>query len=300
MKIFGVLLLILISFSGLRSADSDSDFLNNSDFITDIKQNAENQFSYDQQDSVSSILNQTTCGLKNTAFQAGESITLKVFYTLAGIYVGAGEATFTTTLKKLNNKPVYHVVAQGGTYSFYDKFFKVRDRYETYIDTAHLIPYKFIRNIDEGGYKKYENVSFNRTANTAVTTNGVTKVPECVQDVISMVYYARNLDFDKYKEGDKIPFSMFIDDEVHNLYMRYLGKETVKTKYGKFKAIKFKPLLIKGSVFEGGENMTVWVSDDANRLPLRIESAISVGSIKVDMSQYRNLRYPLSSLISVR
>jgi hypothetical protein len=79
-----------------------------------------------------------------------------------------------------------------------------------------------------------------------------------------------------------------------------MGKETIKTKYGKFKAIKFKPLLIKGTIFEGGEKMTVWVSDDRNHIPLRIESPISVGSIKVDMISYRNLRYPLSSLISVR
>jgi hypothetical protein len=83
------------------------------------------------------------------------------------------------------------------------------------------------------------------------------------------------------------------------MYLRYLGKETIKTKYGKFKAIKFKPLLIKGTIFEGGEKMTVWVSDDKNHIPLRIESPISVGSVKIDMISYRNLRYPLTSLISL-
>lgn len=214
--------------------------------------------------------------------------------------MAAGEATFTSSLERLNGKPVYHIVGEGKTYNFYDNFFKVRDRYETYIDTASLQPYKFIRNVEEGGYKKYENVSFNRTANTAVTTKGVFKVPECVQDVVSSIYYARNIDFSKYKPGDKIPFSLFLDDEVYNIYIRYMGKETIKTKYGKFRAIKFKPYLIKGSVFEGGEKMTVWVSDDGNKIPVRIESPISVGSIKVDMASYRNLRYPLSSLISVR
>ena len=93
---------------------------------------------------------------------------------------------------------------------------------------------------------------------------------------------------------------MFLDNETYDLYIRYLGKETVKTKYGKFRAIKFKPLLIKGTIFEGGEKMTVWVSDDANHLPLRVESPISVGTIKVDMMNYHNLRYPLTSLVSVR
>jgi hypothetical protein len=158
---------------------------------------------------------------------------------------------------------------------------------------------RFIRNVYEGGYKKYENVTFNKTTNSAITNQGVYKVPECVQDVLSAVYYSRNIDFNKYKVGDKINFSMFLDNEVYQMYLRYLGKETIKTKYGKFKAVKFKPLLIKGTIFEGGEKMTVWVSDDKNHIPLRIESPISVGSVKIDMISYRNLRYPLTSLISL-
>jgi hypothetical protein len=239
------------------------------------------------------------CGLKNTAFNTGEYLNYKVYYTL-GVYVAAGEANFNVSLEKFNNKPVYHVIGDGSTYSFYDNFFKVRDRYESYVDTATLQPLKFIRNINEGGYKKYENVTFNKTANTAVTNDGVFKVPACIQDVISAIYYARNIDFNKYKPEDKIPFSMFLDNEVYNLYVRYLGKEKIKTKYGTFNAVKFKPLLIKGTIFEGGEKMIVWVSDDGNHIPLRVESPISVGSIKVDMMGYKNLRYPLSSMIKVK
>ncbi len=240
------------------------------------------------------------CEMRNTSFQVGESITFKVFYSLSAANIGAGEATFTTTLETMNRKPVYHIVGEGKTYPFYDKFFRVRDRYETYIDTATLQPYRFIRNIDEGGYKKYENVTFNKATNTAITNDGVFKVPACIQDVLSAIFYARNIDFDKYKPGDKIPFAMFLDKEVFNMYIRYIGKETIKTKYGKFKTIKFKPLLVKGTIFEGGEKMTVWVSDDPNHVPVRVESPISVGSVKVDMISRRNLRYPLSSLISVR
>ncbi|MBI1781814.1 MAG: DUF3108 domain-containing protein, partial [Sphingobacteriales bacterium] len=191
-------------------------------------------------------------------------------------------------------------VGTGQTNSFFDKFFKVRDTYESYIDTATLQPYKFIRNVFEGGYKKYENVSFNQKANTATSTKGTFKVSNCIQDVLSAIYYARNIDFNSYKPGDKINFDMYIDDEIFNMYIRYLGKEKIKTKYGKFNAIKFKPLLIKGTIFEGGEKMTVWVSDDPNHIPLRIESPISVGSVKVDMMGYKNLRYPLTSLVKVR
>ncbi|MEO9147651.1 MAG: DUF3108 domain-containing protein [Ginsengibacter sp.] len=240
------------------------------------------------------------CGVKNTAFREGEVVTMKVYYTTLGMYVGAGEARFTTTLERYNGVPVYHCVGTGDSYSFFDNFYKVRDRYETYIDTASMLPVKFIRNVNEGGYKIYNNVTFNHKAGTAVSTHGVFKVTPCIQDVISAVYYARNINFNKYKPGDKIPFDMFLDDEIYHLYLRYEGKENVKTKYGKFRAIKFKPLLIKGTIFEGGEKMNVWISDDANRLLLRAESPISVGSIKVDMMGYRNLRHPLTSLISFR
>jgi hypothetical protein len=235
------------------------------------------------------------CGIKNTSFQEGESISFVVFYNVIGLYVNAGDATFNVSLEHLNNKAVYHVIGKGTSNPSYDWIFKVRDRYETFFDTVNLQPLKFIRNIDEGGFKKTENVSFNQQTNIAVTDNGSFKVPGCVQDVLSSIYYARNIDFNRYQPNDKIPFTMFLDNEVHNLYIKYEGKETIKTKYGKFRAIRFKPLLVKGTMFSGGEKMTVWVSDDQNHIPLRIESPIVVGSVKVDMMQYRNLRYPLSS-----
>ena len=240
------------------------------------------------------------CGMRNTAFSSNEILTYNVFYSVIGLYVNAGTATFTMNLEKLNNKSVYHVVGAGNSNSSYDWIFKVRDVYESYFDTTYLQPIKFIRNVNEGGYKKYENVTFNQQNNTATTTKGVIKVPNCVQDVLSEIYYARNINFNKYKVDDKIPFAMFLDNQIYNLYIRYLGKEVIKTRYGKFHAIKFKPLLVKGTIFEGGEKMNVWVSDDPNHIPLRIESPIAVGSIKVDMMQYRNLRYPLSSTINVR
>ena len=241
-----------------------------------------------------------TCTMRNNAFQADEEVKMQVFYSTLGMYIGAGEAVFTSKLDRFNGKPVYHLVGEGKTYSTFDNFFKVRDRYESFVDTANLLPYKFVRNVDEGGYKKYNNVTFNQAANTAISTNGVFKVTDCVQDVVSMVYYARNIDFSKYKVNDKIPFDMFLDDEVFHLYIRYMGKEKIKTRYGRFNAIKIKPLLIKGTLFEGGEKMTAWLSDDPNHLLLRVESPIAVGSIKVDMMSYKNLRHKLTSFIGVR
>jgi hypothetical protein len=238
------------------------------------------------------------CSVRNKSWKNGELINYHVYYTLAGIYVYGGDANFSVKLNSFNSNPAYYVRGEGKTNSFLDGIFKVRDKYESYIDTLSLQPYKFIRNIEEGDFKKHETVSFNHQSNVAVTKSGTYKIPDCTQDVLSMIYYARNIDFAKYKPGAKIPFSMFIDDQVHNLYIRYIGKEVVKTRYGKFKSIKFKPLLIEGTIFKGGEEMIVWVTDDMNKVPVRIESPISVGSVKVDMMGYTGLRYPLSSLVT--
>lgn len=237
------------------------------------------------------------CGIRNISFKVEEEVSFTVYYAVAGIYVNAGTATCTSKLETLNNRPVYHISAEGKTNPSYDWIYKVRDKYETYIDTVTFQPLKFIRNVNEGGYKKYENITFNKSANTAVTGNGVFKVPACVQDVVSAMYYARNIDFSKLQPEDKIPFSMFLDNEVFNMYIRYLGKEEIKTRYGKFRALKIKPLLLKGQIFEGGENMTVWVTDDANHIPVRVESPLVVGKVKIDMMSHLNLRHPLSSLL---
>jgi len=244
--------------------------------------------------SVFLIMLSLSANAQNHAFQPGEKITYSVAYHVIGVYVNAGTASFTTAKVNYGDGEVYHFVGEGATNTRYDWIFKVRDRYESYFDANTMQPVKAIRNVSEGKYKKYEEVSFDTQANTVVTPKGVYKVPANIQDVISTVYYARNIDYSKYKKGDKIPFNMFLGSTVYNIYIKYVGKETVKTKYGIFNAIKLQPLLLKGDTFKGGEGMTVWVTDDNNHIPVRIESELSVGSIKVDLKQYENLKYPLA------
>jgi hypothetical protein len=125
------------------------------------------------------------------------------------------------------------------------------------------------------------------------------KSADCTFDVISAIYAARNLDFRNLQVNDKVYLNFFLDNELFPSYFKYLGKETIRTKFGKFKAIKIAPLLVKGTMFKGGEQMSIWVTDDENHIPIRIETPIIVGTIKVDMKSYEGLRYPLSSLIEI-
>jgi len=238
------------------------------------------------------------CGLRNISFIEGERLYFKVYYNMGRIWVGAGEATFNVTGEDMNGRRVYHIIGDGKTMKSYEWFYKVRDRYESYIDAGTLLPVRFIRNVNEGGFKIYNNVTFNQNIGQAVTTNGIFNVPKCVQDVLSAIYYARNIDYNKYQPGAKIPFTMFLDDKVYNLYIRYLGKEQIQTRYGTFNTIKITPLLIEGTIFKGGEKMAVWVTDDNNHLPVRVDSPILVGSVKVDLMGYENLRNALTSLVS--
>ncbi|HEY2649698.1 MAG TPA: DUF3108 domain-containing protein [Puia sp.] len=237
------------------------------------------------------------CSIENTSFTGGEYAAYKIYYTLAGVYFEAGSVNFTCKYEQLSNKPVYHITAFGKTIPFYDHLYKVRDKYETYIDTGSLLSYQFSRSVVEGSTKKYENVRFNRDIQTAITDSGVFKVPGCVQDVLGAVYYVRNLNVNHVKVGDKVGFQLFLDNQLYNSYVRYMGREIINTRYGKFHAIKIKPLLIKGSMFETGEKMTVWVSDDLNHIPLRVQALIKIGSVKADLMEFNNLRWPLTSLI---
>jgi hypothetical protein len=248
--------------------------------------------------SISASAQSEFCNSRNTAFADGEELYFKVWYNAGRIWIGAGEANFSVSMDQLNGKKVYHIVADGKTLKSYEWFYKVRDKYESWIDASTMQPMKFVRNVNEGGFKIYNNVVFNQSIGQAVSTDGIFNVPKCVQDVVSAIYYARNINYDAYKPGARIPFNMFLDDKVYNLYIRYIGKEKVVTRYGTFNTIKIAPLLIEGSIFKGGEKMLVWVSDDANHLPVRIDSPILMGSIKVDLMGFSKLRNPATSLVS--
>ena len=237
------------------------------------------------------------CTARNTSFAEGEHLYFKVWYNSGPFWIGAGEASFNVALEQLAGRSVYHVTGDGKTLHSYEWFYKVRDRYESFIDAATMLPLKFVRNVSEGSFRFLNDVSFNQGAGQATSTHGTFTVPHCVQDVLSSIYYARNIDYNNFRPGDKIPFTMFLDDKVYNLYIRYLGKEKITTRYGTFNAIKISPLLIEGTIFKGGEKMTVWVSDDQNHLPVRVDSPILIGSVKVDLMAFDHLRNPLSGLV---
>lgn len=250
---------------------------------------------------------ESQCHEKNTTFKEGERITYQAYYNWHFIWMHAGEVTFTTQLESYLSKPVYRLTSLGKTYKKYDFFYTVRDTFVSLVDTATLMPVLFHRKTNEGSYRAYETYRFDQSAraiHSSVTREkdpvevGVLPWKDCTVDLLTMVYKARNIDFSKFRQGDKIPIRMVVDGGIHDLYIRYLGKETITTRTNRsFRCLKFSPLLMKGTIFEEGEDMTVWVTDDQNRLPVLVEAKILIGSVKAVFESARGLRHPITAEI---
>lgn len=231
---------------------------------------------------------------KNEAFKPGEVLKFRVHYG----FIDAGEAIMEIKdkMEKIGNRNCYHIIGIGYSVGAFNFFYKVKDRYETYLDAESLVPWLFIRRVNEGGYIINENVSFNPTKNTATSEKGTFTVPPNIQDMLSTFYYARTLDYTNAQIGQVYPIEAFIDNEVVPMNIKYAGKETIKNRLGTFRCIKFKPLLQTGRVFKEKEEMTVWISDDKNRIPIRLETKVIVGSIKMDLVDYSGLAHPLAKV----
>lgn len=229
---------------------------------------------------------------KNEAFKRGEKLTYRMHYG----FINAGEVTMSVIdeNKQVAGRNTLHVVGIGNTNGSFDWFFKVRDRYESYIDEDAIVPWLFIRRVSEGGYKIEQNQIFNHYKNTMDMDGKKFDVPDGVQDMTSSFYYARTIDFSNAKEGDVFEFPCFVDDQVWPLRIKYMGKETINSDIGKIRCIRFHPVVQKGRIFKKEEDMNAWISDDKNRIPIRAEAKVLVGSIKMDLTEYSGLANPLA------
>ena len=234
---------------------------------------------------------------KQSAFEVGEWFKFRIHYGV----VTAGYATVEVKEAVKNNKKVFHAVGKGYTTGMTKFFFKVEDNYESYFDKVTSKPYQYVRKIDEGGYKKNQEGFFNQDKNTILVkdyknkTEKTFNVPENVQDIVSSFYYLRNHPkIDKLSVGESITIDMFFDDETTKFKLKFVGRENINSKFGKINCMVFKPLVQAGRVFKEEESLTVWISDDNNKIPVRIKASLAVGSIKADIDQYRGLKHPVN------
>lgn len=230
----------------------------------------------------------------NSAFQEGEWLKFRLHYGI----LNASYATLHLTSDIVKGVPVYHVVGKGKTTGFASLFFKVDDTYESYFGKEDGKPYKFIRKIDEGGYTKDVEITFDHDRDVAILNDKKNNkkinftLNEEIQDLLSAFYYLRNnYDPKELRIGKSIELKMLYDDDgIFPFRLKYLGKEVVKTKFGKVECLKFRPYVQSGRVFKEQESLTLWVSNDLNRIPIRVKADLAVGSIKADLDGYNGLK----------
>lgn len=241
----------------------------------------------------------TTFGFDNpkeSAFGVGEWFKFRIHYG----FVNAGYATLEVKEAVLHNEKVFHLIGKGQTTGISRFFFKVDDLYESYIDEKTYVPYQFLRKINEGGYTKNQEGFFTPQQNKITVkdykhkTEKTFAIPKNTQDILSAFYYLRNFaTIDDIKPGEYIAIDMFFDEETTKFKLKFIGRENIKTKFGTVASMIFKPYVFSGRVFKEQESVTVWISDDGNKIPLRIQANLVVGSIKADLESYKGLRFPL-------
>lgn len=231
------------------------------------------------------------------AFQKGEWLKFKMSYSN---FLNAGFSTMEVRETTNNQKEAFHILGKGKSTGIVSLFFNVTDDYQTFMYKESLLPYRFIRKIDEGGYTKDEEILFNHDKKEAIVKNHkrntVDKHPigEDIQDLLSTLYYLRNQNLTNLKAGDEIEIKMFLDKETTSFKFHFLGKDVVKTKFGKVKSLKFRPMVQTGRVFKEQESLTIWISDDENKIPLLIKASLTVGSLRADLDQYKGLAHPFN------
>ena len=241
------------------------------------------------------------CKIDTKAFAPGEVVTYNAYYNWGFIWLHAGEVEFKVTAKKYEGRDVYHLYTFGTSYKSYDWIFKIREKYQAYIDIETQLPLWYERDVTEDRYTAFEDYKFDYKNNLIHTyvqkrqnpgVTGTLPLTPCLFDVLSAVYFFRSVDFSKYSVGEKIPVHIILDSETYNLHIHYLGKEDVKTRDKKlYKCIKFSVKLVEGTIFKGDEDALIWVTDDKNKIPVMVEAHILVGSVKAILTDAKGLKY---------
>lgn len=233
--------------------------------------------------------------INNEAFKRGELLTFRMHYGI--IEAGVATLGITEEEKEIAGRKTYHVIGLGQSKGAFDLFFKVRDRYETYIDDKSIVPWIFLRHVNEGGYKIDQSYVFNHYSEKVNVGEGeMFNIEPNMQDMLSAFYAARNLDLGAAKPGEVYAINCFMDKEVWPLKIKFIGRETITTDLGTFKCLKYRPIMQQGRIFKREEDLNIWITDDKNHIPILGQADVLVGSIKAELKSYKGLAHPVAKV----
>jgi len=240
------------------------------------------------------------------AFDSGEKLSYVVGYTWGVVDTDVAQATLSLEKRSDDTGTWFYVNMLGNTFKFFDMFFKVRYDFNAKFSVANGKPEYFHRDVTEGKYIKKNSLYFNKDNTINSSVQRMNRTPkdtllqgrECTFDLLSLIYFSRNIDLTGVVSGTELPISFVIDDMTYNIYYRYIGPEVKKiSKMGRFNTLKFAVRVVAGDVFTGEEELMLWVTNDKNRIPLLFESPISVGKVRGRISGYEKIKHPLTSKI---
>lgn len=229
---------------------------------------------------------------KDVAFKAGEQLEYKLkygFFTAAEAHIKVEE-----TVNKFNGNPAFHIIADGNTAGTFDVFYKVRNRYESYIDKQTLLPYFYTENRHEGGYNHADKVTFDHKQEKIVAASGTYPLRGQVFDFPSAYYFARCLDVSKMRIGERFELRYFLEDSVQTLGITFVGREKIKCSLGTFNCLKFNPTIVPGRIFRKNSKLYLWITDDENRIPVKAHVEVVVGSLTMELASAQGLKYALN------
>ena len=237
----------------------------------------------------------------NDAFQDGEWFQFRMRYG----FLNASYAIATVRETTFKDQAVYHVAATGKTTGFARWFFKVDDYFDSYFEKDIVRPIRFVRNISEGNYKRHVEIDFDHNNQSGImhdllrkTKTEISFAPN-LQDLVSTFYFLRNhFDLEGIQVGETASLHMIYDKKPFAFQFRFLGYENVKTKFGVVPCVKFRPYVEEGRIFKKESGLTLWVSSDNNRIPIKVVAELSVGSLDVDLVDFKGLKHPFNIIVN--
>ncbi len=233
--------------------------------------------------------------MRNNAFTYGERLTYRIHYGVlngGSCYFEVGDQPVM-----VNDRQTYHLKVHGKSTGMVDMMFNVKDEFESYMDVEALVPWKATKKVKEGKYTDSDFMVFDHRRRIVSSRKGNMSIPEGTKDIISSIYFARSLDMANAQPGDVFPVTFYLDHKNYEFRFKFLGRETIEVDAGKFKALKVRPQVIQGRIFKDSEAITMWVTDDENKVPLLVKSDIWVGSLQAEIREMKGLKNPMTAKI---
>ncbi|MCZ4693401.1 DUF3108 domain-containing protein [Ancylomarina euxinus] len=227
-----------------------------------------------------------------SAFAEGGTILKKktehLKYVIHYGFIRGGKASLKLKSERYKGQDVHHLILSGHTTGLTNSLFGVKNTYESFVDRESLLPIKAIRDIKEGNYKRYNELIFDRENNKVYSKrSGEHDVVEGVHDILSAFYFARMKLFNSdLVEGQDLKIDTYFSDEPFLLQFKFMGYETINSKIGKIKCYKFIPVVETGRAFKNKDDMHIWISADENKVPVRVQFDLFIGSLRCDLVNF--------------